>query len=135
MKLLKKYKEQILYILFGGLTTLINIIAYQMLFVVMSYSNTFSNVVSLIISVLFAYITNKFYVFESKDNSIKTLLREILSFFSCRAITGIIDIFFMFICVDILFLPALIMKIISNVFVIVVNYVFSKLFVFKGERV
>lgn len=131
MNLLKRYKEQVLYIIFGGLTTLVNIVAYQIFF--MYYSNVFSNVIAFIISVLFAYITNKLYVFNSKGTSLKVLLKEMLSFFSCRIITGILDITFMAICVDMLLLPPLIMKIISNVFVIIINYLFSKLFIFKRE--
>ena len=128
-----KYKEPIMYLFFGGLTTVINIVAYHLLYEVMSVSNTLSNIIAWVLSVLFAFITNKVWVFESKERG-AALLREAVSFFGCRAATGVLDLAIMFLCVDLLSLPATPCKIGSNVLVIILNFVFSKLLIFKGDK-
>ena len=128
-----KYKEAILYLVFGGLTTVINIVSYHLLYEIMSVSNTLSNVIAWVLSVLFAFITNKIWVFESKERG-AALLREAVSFFGCRAATGVLDLAIMFLCVDLLSLPATPCKIASNVIVIILNFIFSKLLIFKGDK-
>lgn len=130
-ELLKKYKGIILYIIFGGFTTLINIVVYQFCSYSLGFSTIISNVLAWILSVLFAYVTNKKWVFESQNSSLKDLVTEITSFFGCRLATGIIDIIIMYVSVDLLGFNGLIMKCLSNVFVIVANYVASKLVIFK----
>lgn len=85
----------------------------------------------LIISVLFAYITNKLWVFESRSFGKKVLVREITTFFGARFISGIIDLAIMFLFVDMLLFPAMIIKFISNIFVVIFNYVASKVVIFK----
>ena len=138
MELLKKYynkyKEMILYLLFGGLTTLVNFLSYLLLAYIFSFSTVVSTAGAWILSVLFAYITNKIWVFESKCNSKKALLQEITAFFSCRAFSGILDIAVMWIFVDYLHFNDLWMKLLSNLLVIVLNYVFSKLLIFKKQE-
>lgn len=130
IQLLKKYKEQILYLVFGGLTTLVNIAVY---FVCrhMGANVTISTIVAWFAAVLFAYITNKLFVFESKCKSAGQLFHEIIGFFGCRLFTGLLDLGIMYVSVDILNFNELIMKILSNVVVIVLNYLFSKLFIFN----
>jgi len=128
LKIYNQYKMPILYIFFGGLTTLINIVAYFVAYNICKISNVPSTVIAWILSVIFAFITNKLYVFESKS---KSLLYEISTFFACRLGTGILDVAIMYVSVDILFFNALIMKILSNVLVIVLNYIFSKLIIFN----
>lgn len=128
-----KYKEALLYLVFGGLTTAINIISYHLLYEVLSVSNTLSNIIAWVLSVLFAFITNKIWVFESKERG-AALLREAVSFFGCRAATGVLDVAIMFLCVDLFFLPATPCKIASNVLVIILNFIFSKLLIFKGDK-
>ena len=129
--LFKKYKAPILYLFFGGVTTVINIAVYDLLYYVVGASNDLSNVISWIITVTVAYITNKLWVFESRGTGTKTLLREITSFFGCRAATGVMDFAIMHIGVDILAYPAFLLKVISNIIVIILNYVASKLIIFK----
>ena len=131
-ELYKRYKEILMYLIFGGLTTLVNIIGYFLLARICKI--VVSTVLALIISILFAYVTNKIFVFESKTNTKKELLKEIISFFGCRAFTGIIDVAFMYVTVDIFDLNDMIMKVISNIVVIIVNYVFSKLIIFKKKK-
>lgn len=133
-ELFEKYKEPVMYLVFGGLTTLVNVVAYYLFYELLSVSNTCSTLLSWFLSVLFAFITNKLWVFESKEGGV-ALLREAASFFGCRAATGALDLLIMWLCVDILAFRAMICKIGSNVIVIILNYVFSKLIIFKkGEN-
>lgn len=126
----RQYKMPILYIIFGGLTTLVNIVVYFVCYNVAGLSNVFSTIIAWILSVIFAFITNKFYVFESKS---KNLFYEISTFFGCRFGTGILDVGIMYLTVDILNWNALLMKIISNIIVIVLNYILSKVIIFKKK--
>lgn len=131
ISLIKKHKSFIAYGVFGVLTTLVNITTYNCCYNQLGISNTVSNVLAWILAVVFAYITNKMWVFNSKSWQWFVLKREITSFISCRLATGIMDIVIMFICVDILGWHAMLMKILSNIVVIVLNYIFSKLIIFK----
>lgn len=124
-------KSIINYIIFGVITTLINIIAYVLLYEFLNVPNAISNVIAWILAIIFAFITNKLYVFGSKDKSGTTMAREITLFVLARLATGAMDLLIMYIAVDILCQNAILFKIISNVIVIIANYVFSKLLVFK----
>lgn len=130
-KLLIKYKSFISYVVFGVLTTVVNIVTYNLCYYRVGLGNTISNIVAWILAVAFAYFTNKIWVFESKLWKWQVLKREIATFISCRLATGILDIIIMYICVDIMQWHAMLMKIISNVLVIILNYLFSKLVIFK----
>ena len=134
-ELYKKYKEIIMYLIFGGLTTLVNIVSYAILARLLNIETVTSTIVALIISILFAYITNKIFVFESKTNNKKDLTREIISFFACRALSGVMDVVIMYVTVDVWHFNDIIMKVISNIIVIIVNYVFSKLIIFRKKKV
>ena len=128
--LYKKYKEIINYLIFGGLTTLISIITYALFVKVFHIDYLISNVLSWIIAVLFAYITNKIFVFESKS---KKNIKEITSFFFFRVVSLIMEMVILYIFVDMLHIDDLVTKIIAQVIVIVSNYIFSKVFVFKNQ--
>lgn len=133
-KLITQYKEIIFYLVFGVLTTLVNIITYSIATEWFSINYQVSNIISWIVSVTFAFITNKLFVFESKKIEKTTLIREGISFYGFRVISLGMDMLVMYIMVSILTMNDLFAKIISNVIVIVVNYVFSKLFVFKKNQ-
>lgn len=126
-KLYKKYEEIINYLIFGVLTTLVSIISYFIFSKIFGVYYLISNIISWILSVLFAYITNKLYVFKSNNKIIK----ELINFFSSRIFTFIVDMMMMYILVSILKLDDMLVKIIVQIIVIVLNYVLSKLFVFK----
>lgn len=132
----KKNKEIINYLIIGVLTTLISIGVYTILTISILNPNNaielqIANVISWIIAVLFAYITNRKYVFESKD---KNILGELIKFSGSRITTLLIEIVFMFIFVSLIHFNDKIMKIIAQIIVIVLNYVFSKIFVFKKAK-
>ena len=137
IKLYKKYEEIINYLIVGVLTTVVSLVSYYLLvFTVLNPQHPFelqlANIISWLVAVIFAYITNRKYVFKSKNNNIK---KEATKFLGARLITLVMDMLFMFITVTLLKFNDKIMKIISNVIVIILNYLLSKLFVFiKGEE-
>lgn len=92
-----------------------------------------SNIIAQIISILFAYVTNKIYVFESKSTKLNDILREMVSFFGCRIFTAVLDTLLFSFMIKILFMNDLIAKCITQVVVIVLNYVFSKLIIFRKK--
>ena len=126
-----KYKEQILYILFGGFTTVVNIVVFTVCADYIQMGTYVANLIAWVLAVAFAYITNKIWVFESKTTDFKSLVREIVAFVGARVLTLGFDMAIMYVGIDIFNLNKLLMKILANVVVIVANYVFSKLFIFK----
>ena len=131
--LLEKYRGLILYAVFGALTTAINIAVYALCYRVLRFPNVPSNVIAWILAVLFAFVTNKLYVFESKSLERGTVARELASFVGARLATGLLDLAVMFVGVDLLHGPDLVFKVGSNVIVIILNYVLSKLIVFRKK--
>ena len=132
-KLIIKYKEQILYVVFGGLTTLINWGTYALCCDVMGIPNLPSVAIAWILSVAFAFVTNKIWVFESRSFDRKTLLRELWTFTSARLATLLLDMGIMYLAVNVMGGNHLVWKLISNVIVIILNYVLSKLVVFRKQ--
>ena len=132
--LLLKYKFIILYGIFGVLTTLINIVTYSLLYSVLGFSNVISNIIAWVLSVLFAFITNKLFVFSSKSLNKKVIMKEIFSFFFFRILSLGIDMAGMYICISLININKLVSKIIMNIIVIISNYIFSKIFIFKNKE-
>ena len=135
----RRHKEGMRYLIFGALTTIVNIISYTIFAKLIlkgikseSLRVNISEIIAFIIAVIFAYITNKLYVFESKTDGKKQLLKEITSFFSCRIFTEIISILMMNMSVW-FSINDVFMKIVSNIVVIIVNFVFSKILIFKKK--
>ncbi|WP_286316700.1 GtrA family protein [Romboutsia ilealis] len=133
MTLFAKYKQTILYLIFGVLSTIVNILTYIFCTRNLNIEFLISNWIAWIIAVLFAYITNKFFVFESKKTNIKFLIKELSSFVSCRLLSGIIEMILMYIMISLMSLNDFIVKIITNVVVVILNFIFSKLIIFKNK--
>lgn len=132
--LLLKYKGVILYLVFGVLTTVINVITYHICYAMMHISNLSSTVIAWVVAVAFAYVTNKIFVFESKKKN-QEAIKEAINFFACRIGTGVIEIGIMYVFVDVLLFNGTIMKLFTNVIVIIINYIASKFLVFgKGKK-
>ena len=125
-----KYKEVLLYLLFGGLTTIVNILTFY-IFRKLNVELYISNIIAWIISVLFAFITNKLFVFESKNKTKKENIKEITSFFGFRLLSLVFDMGSMVLLINILKINDLLSKIFANILVVILNYIFSKLFIFK----
>ena len=121
-------RELIAYIFFGVLTTAVNIITYFLFADVFTVNYLISNIIAWFVSVLFAYVTNRIWVFESRDDNI---IKEIVLFYGGRIFSGVVDTGLMYLFIDILATGDVFAKIVVQVIVIVLNYVFSKFIVFK----
>lgn len=130
-ELMMRYKSLIFYGIFGVLTTIVNLACYQFLFGYLKVSNITSTVIAWLFAVIFAYITNRRLVFDSKNTGINLIMKELASFMFFRIATGVLDVAIMYVAVDIGELHALTMKLLSNVVVIIINYIASKLIIFK----
>lgn len=152
-KFFDKHKELLLYIIFGVLTTLVNWVTYTFFVRVCGLSVAVANALSWSASVIFAFLTNKKWVFESSSWSLPTLLKEGASFLSARALTGAIEL----LCVpklaqlgfdkpfyavldkiglklEVLYTDGIYSKIALAVVIVILNYVFSKLIVFRKSK-
>lgn len=127
MDIMEFKKELFLYIIFGFVSSAFNIGPYLFLTEVLHVNYLISNSISWTLSVFVAFITNKLWVFESKHNFIK----EIIMFYSARIFTGILDMVLMYTCIEILSLENTLSKFGVLTIVIVLNYIFSKLVIFK----
>ena len=129
--LFMKYRDIVLYGIFGVLTTLVNIITYHVSYNTLGISNVGSTIIAWIFAVTFAFLTNKTLVFESRSWNRNTVVAEICKFYGCRISTGVIEVGMMYLFVDMMGMNGTLMKTITNVIVIILNYIFSKLFIFK----
>ena len=133
--LYKKYKEIINYLIIGGLTTVVSLISFYLVRILIFTKDTqldiqISNIISWFFAVLFAFITNKKYVFESKKEG-KEKLIEMIKFYLSRITTLLIDMATMWLLTAPLNINDKISKIIVQFIIVVLNYVFSKIFVFN----
>lgn len=131
IKMYKKYEEIINYLFMGGCTTIVSIGTYAICTSLFNIHYQVSNVISWVFAVAFAFITNKLFVFKVKDNN--NLLHEIYQFVKFRILSLIIDMLCMYVLVDLFSINDIISKILVQIIVVVLNYVFSKLFIFKKK--
>lgn len=133
-KLMKKFlnRETVSYLVFGVLTTVVNYVVYEIC-KWLGVHYTLSTIIAWVMAVAFAYITNKLFVFESKSFARSVLLREIPTFIGCRLFSGLCDLIFMVFAVELIGMNDSIAKLVANVFVVVINYIFSKLIIFKKK--
>nr|WP_315045562.1 GtrA family protein [uncultured Leptotrichia sp.] len=142
MSLIKKLanKETVLYLIFGVLATVLNIVLFYLFINVWKISTGLGNIIDTIVCILFQYFTNRIWVFESKNTG-KEAIKEFIQFILARGVTAIIDQIFVVVGIDFFVAKYIIfsqqkifsvgIKILSNIIVIVLNYIFSKIFVFK----
>ena len=124
-------KETILYVIFGILTTIVNLIAYYLFSNIININYLISNAIAWIISVVFAYITNKFFVFNSSYINKDVIIEEFIKFMNCRLISGLSEVVLLFLFVDLLLMNDIVAKLIIGVLVALINFIFSKVFIFK----
>ena len=132
-QLWKKHKELILYVFFGGCTTLINIISYFACRELMHLPVVPADVLAWLVSVIFAYVTNKLFVFESKSWRLMLVLKEGAAFLAARVFSLGLDVAMLYVTVTVLGWWELPMKVLANVVVIVINYIFSKWIIFRKD--
>ena len=125
---IKLDRELVLYVVFGALTFFVNLISYFFFANLLGINYLVSNGIAWFLSVLFAYVTNRTWVFESKSPDI---LKEMSLFYGGRIFSGVVDMFLMYAFIDLLVFDGSISKIVVQIIVIVLNYIFSKLIVFK----
>ena len=130
----KNHKEGFDYLIAGGIATFLNIGVFAILTYLFNVNYEISNIIAIIVAILFQYISNKFFVFKSNKKTLQENFKEFISFISCRLITMFMDQGLMILGVKILKINELIMKVLVNIIVIVVNYVFSKLIIFKNKK-
>ena len=130
----KKYKEIIKYLFFGGLTTVVNFVVYFIFANLLGIDKVISNVISWFFSVIFAFVTNKIFVFDNTSNSIKNWCFEFAKFFGCRVFSGVLDTGLFALFVNVLHFNDFIVKIFTQILVVILNYFFSKLIIFKKSK-
>lgn len=133
-ELFQKYREPILYIFFGGCTTVLNWAVYYAATRFLGWEELTANGVAWAAGVLFAYVTNKLFVFESKSWAPSVFFPEFGEFVLARLFSLLLDEGFMALTVKVMGWPDLPMKLLSNIIVIIVNYIFSKLIIFRKKK-
>ncbi|MEQ8176108.1 MAG: GtrA family protein [Syntrophomonadaceae bacterium] len=129
----QKYRKILLYLIFGGLTTMVNIAAYFCLTRLVGVQYLAANAGAWLTAVLFAYASNRAYVFTSGGRGLVFMLKECLSFMGCRIFSGFIDTGIVFVMIDLLHFQDLVVKITANTAVVIINYFFSKWIVFRDK--
>lgn len=131
--LIQKHWDIVSYLFFGVLTTAVNYIVYLPCYNWLGLSASVSNSIAWVVAVAFAYLTNKPFVFKSHDWSLKAVGPELVKFVGCRVGSGVLETAILFVTVDGLAWDGNWMKIITSVLVVVLNYVGSKLLVFRKK--
>ena len=136
--LFNRYRSVIAYLFWGVVTTVVNIVVFQVLSSGVHWNYQLANVIAWFLSVLVAYFTNKVWVFGSHYSTVKAFLKEFFWFYFYRGLTLIMDVIIMYVGISLLKfdspLQQLIVKIIDNVIVVIANYIFSKWLIFHDNR-
>lgn len=132
-KIIENYKDVIPYMFFGVCTTLVNVVAYWVCAHMFDMKTMASTIIAWALAVLFAYLTNRKWVFRSEAKTIVEIAKEIVAFFGCRLATGMVDWACMFFFVELLSWNDVIIKFAANVLVIILNYFASKLLIFRKK--
>ena len=128
-----KYWDILTYLVFGVLTTVVNYAVYLPVYNFCGISAAVSNMIAWVVAVAFAFLTNKPFVFHSHDWSAQTVLPELTKFVSCRIASGALETVILFLSVDCMNWNGNIWKLVTQVLVIIINYVGSKLLVFRKK--
>ncbi|GHT54207.1 hypothetical protein FACS1894106_5430 [Spirochaetia bacterium] len=134
MELAHKYSELIRYGIVGAGNTLFNFLLFWLLSAAVGIQYLIANILTWVMCVFLSFLANKYFVFRKNSGSGKGFVMEMMLFFGTRAATGAFDTLFLWIMVDALHVDKMISKIFSTVFVIIINYVTAKLFVFRKEK-
>lgn len=131
--LLVKYRDVLTYLIFGVLTTVVNYLVYLPVYNLLGLSAAVSNAIAWVVAVAFAYLTNKPFVFRSHDWSKETVIPELTKFVSCRLASGVMETVIIFLAVDLMGFNGNVWKLVTSVLVVILNYIFSKLIVFRKK--
>lgn len=133
-KLMKKYEELIMYIIVGVCTMIVSLVSYFIMANTLQMYYQAANIISWVLTVAFAYVTNKKYVFKSPYTSVQATTKELVSFVSSRVASLLVEILSMFFFVQVCQIDDNIVKLMNQVLVTVLNYIFSKFWVFRKEK-
>lgn len=131
----KKLREIITYLFFGGMTTVVNFVVFFLARNLLGWNLVVSNTLSWILSVLFAFVTNKKWVFKSRSTGSKQFLVELGKFFFYRIVSFGIDMGCMLLFIDVFKMGEFFAKLITQTIIVVANYVFSKFLIFTSKNV
>lgn len=131
--LIHKYWDILTYLVFGVLTTVVNYAVYLPVYNFCGISAAVSNIIAWVVAVIFAFLTNKPFVFHSHDWSAKSVVPELTKFVSCRIASGVLETVILFLAVDCMAWNGNLWKLLTQVLVIIINYVGSKLLVFRNK--
>lgn len=130
-----KFKDTLLYLFFGALTTVVNVVVFYLLTEQPLQINvTVGNVISIILAILFAYVTNKIWVFNSKTKGAKELFAEFGRFVGGRMSTMIIEVGGVYLIFNVMGQSKMLAKLVTQILVIIGNYFISKFLVFRGNK-
>lgn len=127
-----KKQEAMRYLVFGAFATVVNIVTFA-IFDCLKLPVLISNTIAWVVAVIFAYLTNRYCVFNSKKTKKSEIAKELSSFIAARVVTLIIESIYMWVTVEQLHWHSVLMKVVANIIVIILNFVFSKLFIFKKD--
>ena len=131
--LIEKYWDILSYLFFGVLTTIVNYIIYLPCYNMFGLSATVSNMIAWVVAVAFAYLTNKPFVFRSHDWSARTVIPELTKFVGCRVGSGLAETIILLVTVDLMGWNGNLWKLFTQILVVILNYIGSKLLVFKNK--
>ena len=132
-QLIVQYWEVLSYLVFGVLTTAVNYLIYLPVYNILGLSAALSNALAWVVAVAFAYLTNKPFVFKSHDWSAQTVIPELSKFVACRVGSGAAETLILLVTVDMLHWDGNIWKLVTSVLVVILNYIASKLVVFRKK--
>lgn len=130
----KKHKEGLLYLFFGGVTTLVSFFVFWLFDAVVGLDPLLANLISWVIAVAVAYVTNRIWVFSDHATGLYAVTLEIFSFYMSRVATFLMEEGILLVFVTWLALPSMPIKIAASVLVVLFNYIFSKIFVFRKKK-
>lgn len=133
-KIYKKYKEAIDYLFWGGVAFVLSMVLFYLFANVMNIYEQIANILSWIICVIFTYITNRTFVFQSKVKGIKNIFKEFKDFVTARLLTLVMENVILFVMIDLLTINNMVSKLVGQFVVIVSNYFLSKLWIFKKKK-
>lgn len=129
-----KYRELILYIFFGGMTTVVDFVVFWIFTRPIQLEKVPAQIISIAAAIVFAYIVNKKFVFSDKSSSFSGALKQFISFASMRVLSGAFQTFALWLFSDILKLYDMAVKLAAAVIVVILNYIFSKLIIFRKNK-
>ena len=132
--LYEKYKDLVPYVIFGVLTTAVNYVSYWLFAHPLGCGTVFSTAAAWVLSVLFAYVTNRRWVFIFHPKGVYAFFVQLGGFCLGRLLTLGIEEMMLYFCIEVYHLPNMLIKMLAQIIVIALNYVFSKLIVFRGKK-